>query len=55
MLFFRQIHTSHSFNLKHKSLLTKLTSKGVGVRVLAEIAGHSSITITQRYLDANDE
>ena len=44
--------SSHS---GRRSLLTKLASKGVGVRVLAEIAGHSSITITQRYLDANDE
>jgi integrase/recombinase XerD len=38
-----------------RSLLTNLASKGVGVRVLAEIASHSSITITQRYLDVNDE
>lgn len=44
--------SSHS---GRRSLLTKLASKGIGVRVLAEIAGHSSITITQRYLDANDE
>jgi len=44
--------SSHS---GRRSLLTKLASKGVGVRILAEIAGHSSITITQRYLDANDE
>jgi integrase/recombinase XerD len=44
--------SSHS---GRRSLLTNLASKGVGVRVLAEIAGHSSITITQRYLDANDE
>ena len=44
--------SSHS---GRRSLLTNLAAKGVGVRVLAEIAGHSSITITQRYLDANDE
>ena len=44
--------SSHS---GRRSLLTNLATKGVGVRVLAEIAGHSSIAITQRYLDANDE
>ena len=44
--------SSHS---GRRSLLTNLASKGVGVRVLCEIAGHSSIAITQRYLDVNDE
>lgn len=44
--------SSHS---GRRSLLTNLAAKGVGVRILAEIAGHSSIAITQRYLDANDE
>ena len=37
------------------SLLTNLAARGVGVRVLAEIAGHSSIAGAQRYLDVNDE
>ena len=44
--------SSHS---GRRSLLTSLATKGVGVRILAEIAGHSSIMVTQRYLDANDE
>jgi len=44
--------SSHS---GRRSLLTSLATKGVGVRILAEIAGHSSIVVTQRYLDANDE
>ncbi len=44
--------SSHS---GRRSLLTNLAARGVGVRVLAEIAGHSSISVTQRYLDANDE
>jgi integrase/recombinase XerD len=43
--------SSHS---GRRSLLTKLAGKGISVRVLAEIAGHSSISVTQRYLDAND-
>lgn len=38
-----------------RSMITNLAGKGVSVRVLAEIAGHSSIAITQRYLDVNDE
>jgi integrase/recombinase XerD len=44
--------SSHS---GRRSLLTNLAGRGVGVRVLAEIAGHSSISVTQRYLDVNDE
>ena len=34
--------------------ITQLANKGVGVRVLAELAGHSSISVTQRYIDVND-
>ena len=37
-----------------RSLLTSLAAKGVSVRVLQEIAGHSSMAITQRYIDVND-
>ena len=33
----------------------ELSSKGVGVRVLAEMAGRASIQTTQRYIDVNDE
>lgn len=44
--------SSHS---GRRSLLTNLAARGVGVRVLAEIASHSSISVTQRYLDVNDE
>jgi integrase/recombinase XerD len=40
--------SSHS---GRRTLLTALAAKGVGVRVLQEIAGHSSIAVTQRYLD----
>ena len=29
-------------------------SQTKGVRVLAELAGHSSIAVTQRYIDVND-
>ena len=44
--------TSHS---DRRTWLTELSSKGVGVRVLAEIAGHVSIQTAQRYIDVNDE
>ena len=44
--------TSHS---GRRTWLTELSSKGVGVRVLAEMAGHASIQTTQRYIDVTDE
>lgn len=42
--------TSHS---GRRSLITSLAQKGVGVRVLAEIAGHRDIRVTQAYIDVN--
>ena len=44
--------TSHS---GRRSLITSLASKGVGVRVLAAIAGHSDIRVTQAYIDVNSD
>ena len=44
--------TSHS---GRRSYITKLASRGVGVRVLASLAGHRSISTTQRYIDVNDD
>ena len=44
--------TSHS---GRRTWLTELSAKGVGVRVLAEMAGHASIQTTQRYIDINDD
>ncbi len=43
--------TSHSGRRK---LITTLAQKGVGVRVLAEIAGHHDIRVTQAYIDGNE-
>ena len=43
--------TSHS---GRRSFITTLASKGVGVRVLAALAGHRSISTTQAYIDVND-
>ena len=43
--------TSHS---GRRTMITKLAHKGVGVRVLAEIAGHRDIRVTQAYIDVNE-
>jgi integrase/recombinase XerD len=42
--------SSHS---GRRTYITRLANKGVGVRVLAELAGHSYISTTQRYIDVN--
>ena len=44
--------TSHS---GRRSMITLLASKGISVRVLQTLAGHSSISTTQRYIDVNDQ
>lgn len=42
--------SSHS---GRRTFITRLAEQGINVRLLAELAGHSSITTTQRYIDAN--
>lgn len=44
--------SSHSMR---RTFITNLAGKGIGVRVLAALAGHRSIAVTQRYIDVNDE
>ncbi len=44
--------SSHS---GRRSFITNLAVKGVGVKALAALAGHASISTTQRYIDVNDE
>jgi integrase/recombinase XerD len=44
--------TSHSMR---RSFITNLANKGIGVRLLASLAGHKSIAVTQRYIDVNDD
>jgi integrase/recombinase XerD len=44
--------SSHS---GRRTFITNLASKGVGVRVLASLAGHRSIQTTMRYIDTNDD
>lgn len=43
--------SSHS---GRRTFITNLASKGIGVRVLASLAGHRSIAVTQAYIDVND-
>ena len=42
--------SSHS---GRRSFITNLANKGVHVRILQELAGHSSIAVTQKYIDVN--
>ena len=42
--------SSHS---GRRTFITRMAAQGVGVRVLAALAGHSSIHVTQRYIDVN--
>jgi integrase/recombinase XerD len=44
--------SSHS---GRRTYITRLANKGVGVRVLAALAGHASIQVTQRYIDVNSD
>ena len=44
--------SSHSLR---RSFLTGLAAKGIGVRVLADLAGHRNLQVTMRYLDASDD
>ena len=42
--------SSHS---GRRSFITNLANKGVHVRILQELAGHSSLAVTQKYIDVN--
>lgn len=44
--------SSHS---GRRNFITSLANKGISVRVLASLAGHKSIAVTQRYIDVNDD
>jgi integrase/recombinase XerD len=47
--------TNASSHSGRRTFITRLANKGVGVRVLAELAGYRSIQTTQRYIDVSDE
>jgi len=44
--------SSHSMR---RSFITNLAAKGIGVRVLASLAGHRGISVIQKYIDVNDD
>lgn len=44
--------SSHS---GRRTYITRLANKGVGVRLLAALAGHRHIATTQRYIDVNTD
>jgi integrase/recombinase XerD len=44
--------SSHS---GRRNFITTLANKGISVRVLASLAGHRSIAVTQKYIDVNDD
>ncbi len=47
--------TGASSHSGRRTFLTNLANKGVGVRILMQLAGHKNIGTTQKYLDCNDE
>jgi integrase/recombinase XerD len=47
--------SSASSHSGRKTFLTSLASQGVSVFVLASLAGHKSISTTQRYITVNDD
>ena len=44
--------SSHS---GRRQFITTLANKGISVRILASLAGHKNIAVTQKYIDVNDE
>lgn len=47
--------TGASSHSGRRTFITNLASKGISVRVLASLAGHKNISVTQRYIDVNDD
>ena len=52
-LFKRAGISGASSHTMRRSFITNLAAKGIGVRVLASLAGHRSIAVTQKYIDVN--
>jgi integrase/recombinase XerD len=44
--------SSHS---GRRNFITSLAAKGISVRVLASLAGHRDISVTQKYIDVSDD
>jgi integrase/recombinase XerD len=54
-LFKRAGISGASSHTMRRSFITNLATKGIGARVLASLAGHRSIAVTQKYIDVNDD
>jgi integrase/recombinase XerD len=54
-LFKRAGISGASSHTMRRSFITNLATKGISVRVLASLAGHRSIAVTQKYIDVNDD
>lgn len=52
---YRNAGVSASSHSGRKTFLTSLASQGISVFVLASLAGHKSITTTQRYITVNED
>ena len=52
---YRNAGISASSHSGRKTFLTSLASQGISVFVLASLAGHKSITTTQRYITVNED
>jgi integrase/recombinase XerD len=47
--------TGGSSHSGRRTFITNLAAKGIGVKVLMELAGHHNIATTQRYIDVTDD
>lgn len=55
-ILYKQAHIENaSSHSGRRTLLTNLCSKGVNVRLIQEIARHSSMATTQKYLDISED
>jgi len=54
-LYFRSGIFGASSHSGRRTFITNLANKGIGVRVLASLAGHRNISTTQAYIDVNDD
>jgi len=52
---YRKAGVSNSSHGGRKTFLTSLANQGISVFVLASLAGHKSISTTQRYITVNDD
>ena len=52
---YKEAKVAGSSHSGRRGFITNLANKGVHVRILQELAGHSSISVTQKYIDVNHD